>query len=168
LTHKAFRTDWRKLLAIADKFRPHIFIIAAVMVNAALFLSVISCSITPVPPSVSSQALLLQVELRKQQIAAPTDQRLEQMKSMSMLTDNLTAQRVYIYMNDMATPEQEEELTEMGVKIYSDSWVPPLANIPLGFYIAELPYDKVKELAAKDYVVKLDTAEQKASPRCGL
>ena len=155
------------MLAIVDKFRPYIFIIVAVMVNAALCVSVNSCT-TPSPAPKISQVLLLQVELRKQQIAVPTDQRLEQMKSMSMLTDNLTAQRVYIYMNDMATPEQEEELTEISVKICLDSWVPPLANIPLGFYIAEMPYDKVKELAAKSYIVKLDTAEQKASPRCGL
>ena len=153
---------------MVNRIRPYVFIIVAVMVNAALCLSVISCSNTPAPAPKASQALLLQVELRKQQIAAPADKRLEQMKSMSMLTDNLTAQRVYIYMNDMATPEQEEELTEISVKICLDSWVPPLANIPLGFYIAEMPYDKVKELAAKDYVVKLDTAEQKASPRCGL
>ena len=156
------------MLAIVDKFRPYIFTITAVLLNTAVCLSVISCSNTPAPAPKASQALLLQVELRKQQIAAPTDKRLEQMKSMSMITDNLTAQRVYIYMNDMATPEQEKELAEMVVKICPDSWVPPLANIPLGFYIAEMPYDKVKELAAKDYVVKLDTAEQKASPRCGL
>jgi hypothetical protein len=144
------------------------FITVSVILNAAICVSASSCTNTLDQTPKVSTALALQVELRKQQIATPTDQRLDQMKSMGMILDNLEAQRVFIYMKDMATPEQEEEFKEMGIRITADSWIPPLNDNPLGFYIAQMPFDKLKELAAKDYVVKLDTAEREASSTCGL
>jgi hypothetical protein len=112
--------------------------------------------------------LLLQVELRKQQIAAPAEECLAQMKSMGMVLDNLKIQRVFIYMDDMPTPEQEKDFEEMGIKFYVDSWIPPMSNHPSGFFIAQMPFDRLIELASKEYVVKLDTAEREDLPRCGL
>lgn len=155
-------------MTIAGRLRLSRFLLVAVLLNAAVGMSTISCSKTFDPTHKVSQALLFQVELRRQQIAAPTDQRLEQMNALGMITDNLTIQRVFIYTKEILTPEQEQELTEMGIKINADSWIPPLGDNPLGFFIAEMPSDKLEELTAKDYIVKLDTAEREALPRCGL
>jgi hypothetical protein len=56
-------------------------------------------------------------------------------------------------------------LTGLGITIYPDSWIPPLANHPNGFVLADMPVDKLDALAAKDYVIKLDTAEQQLQPQ---
>ena len=148
--------------------RLSLFLAIVVTLNTAFCISTTSCSSSLEQTSKVSTALALQVELRKQQITAPTEQRLEQMKSMGMITDNLKTQRVFIYMNEMATSEQEDELKDMGIRLISDSWIPPLGNQPLGFYMAEMPYDRLKDLAVKEYIVKLDTAERETAPTCGL
>ena len=149
-------------------WRLSLFLALAIIVNAIICIGVISCSSMPEQTPKVSTALALQVELRKQQIASPTEQRLEQMKSMGMITDNLKMQRVFIYMKKMATSERENELKEIGIRLIPDSWIPPLGDQSLGFYMAEMPFDRLKELAAKDYVVKLDTAECETAPTCGL
>ncbi len=113
---------------------------------------------------VSSQ-LLAQVNLRKEQIAEPTTDRLEIMKNMGMRIDNLEIQRIFIHLNEELNPPQIEELEGMGLTLYLDSWIPSVGAHPTGFLIADMPIDKLEELARKDYVVRLDTAEQMLQPQ---
>ena len=56
----------------------------------------------------------------------------------------------------------------MGITIYPDSWIPPAGNNPDGFYLADMPVDKLDALAAKDYVIRLDTAEKQLKPQSDL
>jgi hypothetical protein len=114
-----------------------------------------------------SSLLLTQVNLRKEQIAEPTPERLEMMKAMGMRVDNLKIQRIFIYLHKELSPPQIEELKAMGLTLYLDSWIPPVGNHPTGFIIADMPIDKLAELAEKDYVVKLDTAERQLEPKGG-
>jgi len=114
--------------------------------------------------SKASALLLLQVDLKEKQLAAPTPERLEQMKAVGMKTDNLDMQRIFIHLVQKPTVQQIEELEAMGITPYPDSWIPSTGGHPTGFIVADMPIDKLDELAAKDYVVRLDTAEQILEP----
>jgi hypothetical protein len=112
----------------------------------------------------ASALLLLQIDLREKQLAAPTPERLEQMKAMGMRTENLGIQRIFIHLAQELTAEQIDELEAMGIIPYPDSWIPPTGEHSTGFIVADMPIDKLDELAGKAYVVWLDTAEQMLEP----
>ena len=113
----------------------------------------------------ASSTLLLQVSLRLQQLTNPTVNRLSQMQSMGMKTDNIGIQQIYLYLSQPLTSSQADELRSLGITLYPDSWIPPTANHPTGFMLADMPVDKLDMLAVKNYVIKLDTAETKALPQ---
>jgi len=115
---------------------------------------------------VSSQ-LLTQVNLRKEQIADPTSDRLKLMKNMGMRVDNLEIQRIFIHLSQELNTSQIEELESMGIVLYLDSWIPPVGAHPTGFILADMPIDRLEELAGKDYIVRLETAEQMLEPTNG-
>ncbi len=113
----------------------------------------------------ASALLLLQVELKRKQLADPTPQRLEQMKAMGMRTENLAMQRIFIHLAQELTPSQIDELKAMGIIPYPDSWIPATGGHPTGFIVADMPVDKLDALASINYVVQLDTAEQVLEPQ---
>lgn len=113
-----------------------------------------------------SSALLEQVELRREQIASPDDQRLKQMQDLGLSVVNLDRQLVYLYVKDPLSPEQADDLKDLGVHVHEDSWIPAVGNHPLGFFIADVPVDRLESMAARDYIVRLDTAERRSLPLC--
>ncbi len=113
----------------------------------------------------ASALLLLQIDLREKQLAAPTPERLEQMKTMGMRTENLGMQRIFIHLAQEPTASQIDELEAIGITPYPDSWIPSAGGHSTGFIVADMPVDKLDELAGKDYVVRLDTAEQVLEPQ---
>ncbi|RPJ60782.1 MAG: hypothetical protein EHM12_05900 [Dehalococcoidia bacterium] len=128
----------------------------------------LSCSDKPDAMNKVSGSLLQQVEMRRQQVASPSEQRLKQMQDMGMDTSDVKVQRVFIYLKETLTSSQEKELATMGVRIHPDTWIPPVGNNPTGFLIAEIPVDKLETLARADFIVRLDTAEKRAYPNmCG-
>lgn len=112
-----------------------------------------------------SGQLLTQVNMRKEQMANPTSGRLEIMKSMGMRLDNLSVQRIFIHLSRELTPAQIAELKTLGIILYLDSWLPPVGDHPTGFLMADMPVDKLETLAAKGYIVKLETAERVFQPQ---
>ena len=112
-----------------------------------------------------SSLLLAQVNLRKEQIAEPTSDRLELMQNMGMRVDNLEIQRIFIHLTRELNTSQIEELEAMSIILYLDSWIPPVGNHPTGFMLADMPIDKLEALAEKGYVVKLNTAERILEPK---
>ncbi|MGB5924635.1 MAG: hypothetical protein WBH01_00865 [Dehalococcoidia bacterium] len=113
----------------------------------------------------ASSLLLMQVDLRKEQMAEPTAERLKQMQTMGMRTEDLTSQRIYIHFEQEPTQPQLEELQDLGITAYADSWIPPVGDHPTGFILADMPIDKLNGLPAKDYIIKLNTAEQVLEPQ---
>ena len=111
-----------------------------------------------------SGSLSMQVDLRKKQIADPKPERLEQMRALGMRVDPIGIQRLYIYFSQKPTPAQVKELQKMDIELYLNSWIPPVGNHPAGFLTADMPFDKLEELAGKKYVIRLDTAEQVGQP----
>jgi len=116
------------------------------------------------PKEKASALLLSQIELRQQQIAEPTAERLEQMKAMGIRVDDLNIQRIFIYLSEPLHQPQVEELEALGLSLYLDSWIPPTGSHPEGFFIADMPIDKLEKVASKDYVVRLDSAERVLEP----
>ncbi len=127
----------------------------------------VSCANTDTINEKVSSLLLTQINLRKEQIAEPTPERLEMMKTMGMRVDNLEIQRIFIHLNKEPSQSQIVELEAMGITLYLDSWIPPVGAHPTGFILADMPIDKLEALAAKDYVVRLDTAERQLEPQNG-
>ena len=113
-----------------------------------------------------SGTLLEQVELRREQILSPNAERLKQMQDMGMSTGDLQKQPVFIYVKEPLSTAQFDDLTALGVNVHTDSWIPPVGSHPLGFFIAEMPVDKLEAVAARDYIVNLDTAERQSLPQC--
>jgi hypothetical protein len=130
-----------------------------------LGISAFSCSDNPTVQAKTSSLLLLQVSLRKEQLTTPTQERLAQMRAQGMNVSNIGIQRIYIYLNQQLTPAHDSELRSMGITLYPNSWIPPAVNHPTGFMLADMPVDQMNALAAKDYVVRLDTAEVQSQPQ---
>lgn len=118
--------------------------------------------------SKASSLLLQQINLRREQLDSPTPERLAQMQAQGMNVSNLNIQRIYIYLKQQLTSAQTNELQALGITIYPNSWIPPISNNPDGFFLADMPIDKLNQLAAKDYVVRLDTAERQLQPQSDL
>jgi hypothetical protein len=142
-----------------------------VIITALLFILVIatamvSCAEKMDYMSKVSSTLLPQVELRREQIASPNAERLKQMQDMGMSTSDLQNQLVFIYIKGPLSTSQSEDLSALGIKVHADSWIPPVGSHPLGFFIADMPVDKLESLAARDYIDRLDTAERQSLPQC--
>jgi hypothetical protein len=127
-----------------------------------------SCSGNSMTNGKESSELQLQITLRQEQISKPTAERLDQMQSMGMNAASLNIQRIYIYLKQPLTQIQANELQVMGITIFLNSWIPPVNNQPTGFLLADVPVDKIDALAAKKYVVRLDTAEKQLQPQSDL
>ena len=117
-----------------------------------------------IEPTKSTALLRLQIGLRRQQLADPVPERLEQMQLMGMNTEDLEIQRVFIHLAQEPTAEQLDELAAMGIIPYPESWIPSAGGPSAGFLVADMPIDKLDELASKAYIVQLDTAEQQLEP----
>ena len=155
----------------ANPFNPfikqyqHVLLAGLISLIIVMGMSSFSCTEKSMTQTKASSTLLSQVALRQQQLASPTAERLAQIQSMGMKTENIGIQRIYIYLSQQLTATQADELRALGVTLYLDSWIPPVGNHPTGLILADMPVDKLDALAAKDYVVKLDTAETKAEPQ---
>jgi hypothetical protein len=139
-----------------------VFLVSLILLSG---IASLSCTENAVTKTKASSALIAQVALRQQQLATPTADRLQQMQSMGMRTGDLGTQRIFVYLAQRLTQRQTDNLQSLGITIYPDSWIPPVGNHPEGFVLADMPVDKLDELAAEDFVIRLDTAEQQLQPQ---
>jgi len=77
----------------------------------------------------------------------------------------LNHEKVFLHFMQRPTTANLSELAALGVTAYPDSWIPPVGSHPTGFILADMPVDKLDALAAKDYIVNLNTAEKTAYPQ---
>jgi subtilisin family serine protease len=156
--------------------------LVGVPVILAIFLALIlsGCGLPPLsmvsvdPPDPSSKIsplLALQVEAKTQlalETLTETAAEAERIGTLGiatgMRTEDLTSQRIYIHFDQEPTQSQLEELQGLGITAYVDSWIPPVGDHPTGFILADMPTDKLNELAAKNYIIRLNTAEQLLEP----
>ena len=112
----------------------------------------------------ATSLLLLQLHLRRQQLADPKPERLEQMEAMGMRMEDLEIQRVFIHLAQEPSAQQLGELEAVGIIPYPDSWIPSAEGPSAGFMVADMPIDQLDELAGKAYIIQIDTAEQLLEP----
>jgi hypothetical protein len=112
----------------------------------------------------ATSLLIIQINLRRQQLADPVPERLEQMQAMGMNTEDLEVQRIFIHLAQEPTAGQIDELEALGVTPYPESWIPSAEGPSAGFLVADMPVDKLDELASKVYIIQLDSAEQALEP----
>jgi subtilisin family serine protease len=74
--------------------------------------------------------------------------------------NGLNLERVFIYFSEQPGPAQIDELISLGIKPYPETWLPPVGNHPYGFILADMPIDRLGNLAGKNYVTRIDTAER--------
>jgi hypothetical protein len=141
-------------------------IVAVLIFLPVMVIGMVSCAEKMGYMSKVSSALLQQVELRREQISSPNPERLKQMQDMGLSTADLNKQLVFIYVKGPLSTAQAEDLGALGVIVHADSWIPAVGSHPLGFFIADMPVDKLEALAARDYIAKLDTAERQSLPQC--
>jgi squalene-hopene/tetraprenyl-beta-curcumene cyclase len=89
---------------------------------------------------------------------------LETARIVSISIEDVHSQKVFIYFDEEPTNSEIQALENLGVTVHQDSWIPPVGNHSTGFLVADMPIDKLDELANKSYVVRLDTAEQMHEP----
>ncbi len=90
------------------------------------------------------------------------------MQNMGMNTDTLESQKIFIHLEKPLESSQIEELNGIGLTLYHGTWIPPVGAHPTGFLTVDMPVDSLGALAAKDYVVKIDTAERVLEPQNGF
>jgi subtilisin family serine protease len=75
---------------------------------------------------------------------------------------------VVIYSAGFPTPAFIADLEALGVRAVPASWIPPLQNHPLGFFMARVPIDRIADVLAIAEVRQMDTAEREAIPMNNL
>lgn len=114
-----------------------------------------------------SGLLRLQRNLRNSYREQPTSERLNAMRKMGMkiIEAEIDRQLIYIHVKRKLSASRVESLKKAGVVVYEDTWIPPLENHPTGYVVASVLMDRLYDLAAKPYVVKLETVEQVFLPK---
>ncbi len=80
------------------------------------------------------------------------------------VSGDLQNQKLFLYFEQQPTSSQIVELEALGVTVYPESWVPPLENHPAGYVFANMPVDKLNNVASIDSVVSLSSAEVICKP----
>ena len=74
---------------------------------------------------------------------------------------------MFIYMSEKPTHTQVEELEALDVVVYLDSWIPPVGSHSDGFFLALVPIKVQEQIATKDFINRLESAEQYLEPQQG-
>lgn len=139
-----------------------------IFISVLLLLLLVSCLDTKETANEKiSSLLLIQVNLKKEQIKNPNDERLNLIKEMGMRLDNLENQLIFIHLERKLNEAQVTELQNIGLILHMDSWIPPVGAHLTGYIIADMPVDALDELVEREYIIKLDTAERVLEPQAG-
>lgn len=71
---------------------------------------------------------------------------------------------VNLYFAEYPDGAQVDELEALGVRLYPETWTPPMEAHPLGFVLAEIPPLKFLDVITNEIVRRIDTAENLAEP----
>jgi subtilisin family serine protease len=74
-------------------------------------------------------------------------------------------EKVFLYFAKPPTTKQVNELGALGVEVYPDSWIPPVGDFSNGFVLADIPIENIDSVAARNYIHRIDSAEQLSEPQ---
>ena len=72
---------------------------------------------------------------------------------------------VAIYSDQLPGDKELGEFGKKGIKYNLNTWVPPLLNHPLGFFLAEIPINNFLDILSLSSIKKIDTAEEISFPQ---
>jgi subtilisin family serine protease len=114
-----------------------------------------------------SSFLAFRIEMKKQ-MKQSEESRVEMpsadIQSLGEMT-RLGNEKVFIYFTKPPTTKQVNELGALGVEVYPDSWIPPIGDFPTGFVLADIPIENIDSVAARNYIHRIDSAEQLSEPQ---
>lgn len=91
-------------------------------------------------------------------------ERINKARALNKLS-NYQPVEVVIYQTEYPGAAQITYLENIGVKSYLESWTPPIGDHPYGFFIAEIPADKLIEVLADENIKKVESAEALSVPQ---
>ena len=139
------------------------------LVFSGLFANSVAFAQEPEPGGKISGLLYLQVEAKaRYSQQTPTLNEIDISTTAGIEGENLDTQDIFIYFDQQPTALQIQELQGLGITLHQYSWIPPVGDHPAGFMLADMPVDKLDELAGRSYVVRLDTAERVHQPQNDL
>jgi Tol biopolymer transport system component/subtilisin family serine protease len=115
-----------------------------------------------------SSLLSLHIKLKQAQADNPFQNTMSPLgidQPSTVETSTINKEQVFLHFTEAPTEEQINDLSSIGVTIYPDSWIPPVNNFDSGFVLADMPIDQLDNLADKNYILSLDTAEQMLYPQ---
>ena len=80
------------------------------------------------------------------------------------VSEDLNTVLLNLYFEEKPSFDKIQILENSGIKVYPNTWIPPLENHPLGFLIAKVPIDKVDTLLSNSFVLKISSAETVFEP----
>ncbi len=75
-----------------------------------------------------------------------------------------TQQKVFLHFRSYPRTSELGLLKRMAVKLYEDTWIPPLPNHPTGFMIADMKVTRALDVAKQDFIVRMSSAEKFCHP----
>jgi subtilisin family serine protease len=117
-----------------------------------------------------SSFLAFRIDLKKkieQSEASRVEMPSADIKSLGEMT-RLGNEKVFIYFAKPPTTKQVNELGALGVEVYPDSWIPPVGDFPNGFVLADIPIENIDSVATRNYIHRIDSAEQLSEPQNNL
>jgi len=72
---------------------------------------------------------------------------------------------VAIYTKNYPSEDDLAQLTDNGIEYFLDTWTPPMVNHPFGFFLANMPVDKLDKVLSFSFIRKMDTAEYESFPQ---
>jgi len=76
-------------------------------------------------------------------------------------SNQVASTKVALYFEKFPASEQFHTLDNLAIEYYTETWIPPTDNHPLGFLLASLPNDKLNETLSCNFLKKIDTAEKR-------
>lgn len=76
--------------------------------------------------------------------------------------------QLILYFNEFPSDDQIAKLEAEGVKVYPESWTPPVGNHPMGFLIATTSSEGIVKAAEQSFVKKIDLNKTMDMPMTNL
>ena len=67
--------------------------------------------------------------------------------------------QTFIHFAQKPDASEIAQLQDLGITVYEESWIPPLAHHPTGFMLADLPAPQLWDVAALSLVLRIASAE---------
>jgi subtilisin family serine protease len=106
-----------------------------------------------------------QLQLQSQTDTGTSGENLTLPGGLSLLSEedlaSVDTEKVFLYFEEKPSIAQIDDLAELGIIAYPESWIPPLNDFPTGFVVAEMPVDQLNNLAGKSFIAAIDSAEER-------